>query len=204
MICFDIGANIGEWSKANINSFDKIIAVEASPITYAELYKNIDNDNIITVNYAACDNNSEDIAFYHSTEMHTASTINKDWLSNENYRFHIKGYTEMTCKTTTIDNLISTYGVPDLIKIDVEGGEYECIKSLSQKVNLLCFEWASEANDITFKCLDHLLKLGFTQFSLQIEDSYTYRPVDFVDVSTIISFLKLTTPQKDWGMIWCK
>ena len=30
MLCFDIGANIGEWSKANIKEFDRIIAVEAS------------------------------------------------------------------------------------------------------------------------------------------------------------------------------
>lgn len=204
MICFDIGANIGMWSKANISSFDKIIAVEASPITYAELFKNIDDDNIITVNYAACDNNNEDITFYHSTEMNTVSTINKDWLTSTNSRFNNKMYKEITCKTITIDNLIDMYGLPDLIKIDVEGGEYECIKSLTQKVNTLCFEWASEVNDITFKCLDHLLKLGFTKFSMQLEDSYTYRPVDFVDVSEIISFLKQTVPGKDWGMIWCK
>jgi FkbM family methyltransferase len=204
MLCFDIGANIGEWSKANIKSFDKIIAVEASPITYALLYKNIDNENIITVNYAACDNNNQDITFYHSTEMHTVSTINKDWLTSEKSRFNNKEYKEIICKTTTIDNLISAYGKPDLIKIDVEGGEYECIKSLTQKVDMLCFEWASELNDVTFKCIDHLLKLGFTQFSLQMEDNYTYRPEVFVEASEVLSVLKNTTPKKDWGMLWCK
>ncbi len=31
----------------------------------------------------------------------------------------------------TINKLIECYGVPDLIKIDVKGGEYECISLLT-------------------------------------------------------------------------
>jgi hypothetical protein len=93
-----------------------------------------------------------------------------------------------------------------LIKIDVEGGEYECIISLTQKVNLLCFEWASEVNDITFKCIDYLLNLGFTQFYIQHQDNYLFRPQDndFYDIATIKTKLSNTIPKQDWGMIWCK
>ena len=96
--------------------------------------------------------------------------------------------------------------MPDLIKIDVEGGEFECISSLSQKVNLLCFEWASEVNDITFKCIDYLFKLGFTQFCIQNRDDYSFRPedCDFYDIFVVKRVLAETTPKKDWGMIWCR
>lgn len=102
--------------------------------------------------------------------------------------------------------MIEQYGTPDLIKIDVEGGEYECISSLSQKVDTLCFEWASEVNDITFKCLDHLTSLGFTKFYIQKGDTYNFRPQDndFYDVSTTIQLLRNMIPKEDWGMIWCK
>ena len=74
-----------------------------------------------------------------------------------------------------------------MIKIDVEGGEYECITSLTQKVKLICFEWASEVNDITFKCIDYLLNLGYTQFYIQNCDNYLFRQQDndFYDISTI-------------------
>ena len=61
---------------------------------------------------------------------------------------------------------------PDLLKIDVEGGEYECIKSLKQKVDCLCFEWAAEMNDITYKCLEYLSVLGFTKFYIQIQKQF--------------------------------
>ncbi len=90
-----------------------------------------------------------------------------------------------------------------MIKIDVEGGEYECITSLNQKVKMLCFEWASEVNDITFKCIDYLLNLGFTQFYIQNEDNYLFRPQDN-DFYTIKKELSNTIPKQNWGMIWCK
>lgn len=31
---FDIGSNIGSWALANIDYCDKIISIEASPITF--------------------------------------------------------------------------------------------------------------------------------------------------------------------------
>ena len=42
---FDIGSNIGNWSLANIDQCDKIISVEASPITFCRLTDNCKNDN---------------------------------------------------------------------------------------------------------------------------------------------------------------
>jgi FkbM family methyltransferase len=202
---FDIGSNIGNWSLANINNCDKIICIEASPKVFNRLSNFVKNDKIILLNYAVCNNNGNDIVFYQA-EADTLSTINKEWLVDSKSRFYRQPYTEIVCKTITIDNLINKYGLPDLIKIDVEGGEYECISSLTQKVNLLCFEWASETNDITVKCLDYLFDLGFTQYYLQYEDCYTFRPQvnEYYDIITIKNKLSNTTPKIDWGMIWCK
>ena len=204
-LVFDIGANIGRWSLANITNFDKIISIEASPITFNRLLESCRNDKIMLLNYAVCNNNGKDITFYHA-DCDVLSTLNKDWLTSETSRFNHHSYREITCKTIEIDKLIEQYGKPDLIKIDVEGGEYECISSLSQKVNLLCFEWASETNDITFKCIDYLFNLGFTQFYLQFQDDYTFRPNDndFYDLSVAKTKLSNTTPKNEWGMMWCK
>jgi FkbM family methyltransferase len=202
---FDIGSNIGKWALSNIHSCDKIIAVEASPKTFSRLVDNCKNDNIILLNYAVCNNNNNDITFYQA-ESDTISTINKEWLTKETSRFYNYPYSVITCKTISIDNLIEQYGMPELIKIDVEGGEYECIQSLTQKVNLICFEWASETNSITFNCIDYLFTLGYTKYYIQNTDEYTFRPRDndFYDISTIKTKLLNTTPKVDWGMIWCK
>jgi FkbM family methyltransferase len=201
---FDIGANVGKWSLANLINSDKIITIEASPITFNKLTKSINSDKIECLNYAVCNNNGQDITFYHSHQADTLSTLNKDWLTSPKSRFCNYGYNEIICKTITIDKLIEIYGVPELIKIDVEGGEYECVSSLNTKVNILCFEWASETNDITFKCLTHLKNIGFNYFSIQNQDDYTYRPLEYTNIDEVIGYLNKTIPKIDWGMVWCK
>ena len=202
---FDIGANIGNWSLSNLQQTDKIIVVEASPTTFHKLIKNVGNNVKLTcLNYAVCNSDDEYITFYNST-ADTLSSINKEWHTSEKSRFYNQyAYQEIKCKTIKIDALIQQYGVPELIKIDVEGGEFECISSLTQRVNQICFEWASETNDITLNCIDHLVKLGFTFFSIQFEDKYTYRPTTYNDANAIKTHLLQTTPKKEWGMVWAK
>jgi len=202
---FDIGSNVGNWSLQNINFCDKIIAIEASPITFERLTNNCKNDRIILLNYAVCNNNDNDITFYHAN-CDTISTLNKEWLTNSSSRFYNEPYTEIICKTISIDKLIQQYGLPDLIKIDVEGGEYETISSLTRKVKLLCFEWASETNKITFNCIDYLYNLGYTQYYIQNGDDYLFRPNDndFYDIYTLKTKISNTISKIDWGMIWCK
>lgn len=201
---FDIGANIGNWSLANINNSIKIISIEAVPETFMKLKNNTcNNGNILCLNFAVCNSDKEYIDFY-KCDYDTLSTLNKDWLASENSRFYNYKYNTITCKTISIDKLIQEYGTPELIKIDVEGGEFECLSSLTQKVNNICFEWASETNDITFKCIDYLETLGYTEFSIQFEDNYTYRPSFYRDLNLIKEYLNKTTPKKEWGMIWVK
>jgi FkbM family methyltransferase len=202
---FDIGANIGKWSLSNVNTCEKIIAIEASPDTYNKLVQNVKKEpTIVCLNYAVCNSDENFINFYES-HIDTISTLNEDWLSSESSRFYNHtNYNTITCKTIKIDELINQYGIPELLKIDVEGGEYFCLSSLTQKINTICFEWASETNDITFKCLDHLEMLGYTEFALQFEDNYIYRPEKYESLINIKDKLHKTTPKIEWGMIWAK
>ena len=201
---FDIGSNIGKWTISNIDKCDKIIAIEASPKTFNKLNKNCKNNNkIITLNYAVSIQENE-VSFYEA-QSHELSTTNIEWLTNPSSRFYNTRYEEIKCKTITIDELIKIYGIPELIKIDVEGGEYECIKSLTKKVNMICFEWASETNNISFQCLDYLYELGFRNFYIQFQDEYTFRPNEesYYDITLAKIKLSNTNLKQDWGMIWC-
>jgi len=203
---FDIGANIGKFSLANVNNTNKIIAIEASPTTYKILLNNTKNINKIEcLNYAICNSKKEEITFYESS-CNTISTLDKEWLTSSKSRFGNKTQIKsIKVKTLSIDNLIKKYGVPDLIKVDVEGAENIVLKSLTSKTPLLCFEWASEWKDKNIECVKYLYSIGYTKFHMQNEDNYTYRPFDFKnDKKTIIQKLEKATPKKDWGMIWCK
>jgi FkbM family methyltransferase len=202
-LVFDIGANIGRWALANTNNAEQIISIEASPNTFHELKHNCANYSKITcLNYAVCNSSDDEIVFYEAA-ANTISTLNKDWLTSDTSRFVNTPYREIKCKPISIDTLVDLYGTPDLIKIDVEGAEDIVLHSLTRKCNMICFEWASEMNAVTYNCLNHLVKLGYTKFAVQNEDSYTYRPAEFTDVDTIRAYLFKTIPKHDWGMIWC-
>lgn len=203
---FDIGANNGQWTIANLNNTNKIIAVEASFSTFEKLKQNLEkNTTVELLNYAICNNNMKPITFYHCTDADTLSTINSEWLINPESRFYNYKYRAITVNTMTIDKMIELYGMPILIKIDVECGEYDCIKSLTQKTPELCFEWASEMKHIAFLSVDYLYSLGYTQFHLQYEDNYVYRPNIYNEtLETIKIKLQSTHDRIDWGMIWCK
>lgn len=201
---FDIGANVGKWTLANLDQTDRIVAVEASPFTFQTLVQSCTDPKVTLLNYAVCANAGEDITFYHAI-YDTLSTLNKCWLTDETSRFYNTPFQEIRCKTISLDQLIERYGVPDLLKIDVEGGEALCLASLSQKAKTICFEWAAETSEITRQCLEHLVGLGYSRFFLQFDDVYTFRPSedDYTDIESLKQRLSAMIPKQDWGMIWC-
>jgi FkbM family methyltransferase len=201
---FDIGANIGNWTLKNIKDDITIISVEASPSTYEQLCNNIKNyNNIIPLNYTVCDSTEEYINFYEA-ENNVLSSINKEWINGDSSRFNLSCKQILT-KTISLDKLIEKYGIPNLIKIDVESAEYNCIISLTTKVEQLCFEWASENLIMILNSLNYLYKLGFRNFFVQMNsDDYTFTPSIYYSIQQVKHLLNNTTSKHEWGMIWCK
>ncbi|HEY2341489.1 MAG TPA: FkbM family methyltransferase, partial [Chthoniobacteraceae bacterium] len=65
-----------------------------------------------------------------------------------------------TVELVTLDGLIAQFGVPDFIKIDVEGFELEVLSGLSRSVPLISLEWTPELTDNLLQCIDLLAGLG--------------------------------------------
>ena len=210
MLLFDIGANSGKWALANANIETSIIAVEASPSMHKTLEQTTVGKNIRCLNYAVSDSPTDTVTFYESTS-NTLSTLDKRWLEDSRSRFGINSpyngyspYKEIVVNSITLDKLVSIYGIPQLLKVDVEGAENRVIRSLTKRVELLCFDWASEWNPETFECIDHLETLGYSRFHIQNGDMYTYRPTVFEYTSySLKNRLEKMQTKVDWGMIWC-
>jgi len=202
-LCFDIGANKGAWALANKDRYSTIVAVEPIEKTFSILTEKCKDSKFVCLKYAVCDCSGESVTFF-DCEADTLSTLHKEWLTDPSSRFCGVKYKEIQCKTITLDALITRYGMPDLIKIDVEGGEFDCIRSLTKKVPLICFEWASETRHITEQCIDYLHSIGFLEFHVQMEDQYTYTPTSYTTLDAVKEELYTMIPKKDWGMVWCR
>jgi FkbM family methyltransferase len=176
-LIFDIGFNVGEFTQTCFNKYKEcsVIAVEANPnLCNAVSQHFFTNYNFSLLNNLVSNNEGEEIDFYISHNATGVSTASTEFMQNSRFTKGSKHLGEnsinwaapIKVQSITIDSMIERYGMPDLLKIDVEGYELNVLKGLTQKVNDICFEWHEEESKNLYKILEHLQSLGYEQFGV--------------------------------------
>jgi FkbM family methyltransferase len=206
-LVFDIGANRGLFTDKCLSLFENVdlIMVEANPTLHNYLInKYRTKENIKVLNNLVSEKDNEDIDFFISN-ADTISTASLDWIQKSRFTNDYNWNNKVKVKSISIDNMISNFGVPDLIKIDVEGYELEVLKGLTKKVSKICFEWAEEEYDKINKTCEHLQSIGYEQFGFIEKDDYLVEPEIYSKWSEC-SIHNIIIPERKekWGMIWVK
>jgi FkbM family methyltransferase len=152
-----------------------VIAVEANPNLCNSVSQHFfTNYNFSLHNNLVSNTEGEEIDFYISHNATGVSTASTEFMQNSRFTKGSKHLGEnsinwaapIKVQSITIDSMIERYGMPDLIKIDVEGYELNVLSGLTQKANDICFEWHEEEKDNLYKILEHLQNIGYTQFGV--------------------------------------
>jgi len=120
-LAFDIGSNLGGFSCAFNKNFKRIVAVEAHPDTFKKCVSNLNNfQNIKVLNRAASNTTDQyiNIFSHENGDSGSATCINNSHTSSE-----LKNSSEVL--TISYSSLVEKYGIPDYMKIDIEGSEYD-------------------------------------------------------------------------------
>jgi hypothetical protein len=176
-LIFDIGFNVGEFTQTCFNKYNEcsVIAVEANPNLVSSVSQHFfTNYNFSLLNNLVSDMEGEELDFYINPSASGISTASTQFMQNSRFTKGSKYIGEnstqwappIKVQSITIDSMIERYGMPDLIKIDVEGYELNVLKGLTQKANDICFEWHEEAKDNLYQILEHLKSIGYTQFGV--------------------------------------
>jgi len=139
-LCFDVGANIGNRVEPLLNIGARVVAIEPQKSCYDILAKRF-GDKITLVTKGL--SNEEGIKKFFISDESTISSFSEEWINAvKNDRFKDASWNKVVeIEMTTLDKLISEFGVPAFIKIDVEGYEVEVLKGLHNAINLISFEY---------------------------------------------------------------
>lgn len=179
MLFFDIGANRGDATLAALQKGYDVVAVEPAPRVFSQLIKNfIYNPRVTPLRYAISDSDYELVEFYECVED-GLSTLNKDWLTNESMPYAGKEYRTIKATTITVDTLADKFGTPDLIKIDVEGAEWNVLRGMKRKYPKVALEWTFETLNEHEKQMDYMYQLGYTRVAPQYIVNHLDEPADW-------------------------
>ncbi len=159
-LVFDIGANIGKMTYAYLALGAQVVAVEPQSVCVEEeLTPRFGDDERVTIIHGACGAEEGEATITTYGHGGTISTFAPDhyWGSNGPWKGTPHDGAE-TVTMTTLDAMIEEYGLPDFIKIDVEGYEREVLQGLSQFVPL-SFEFHPVFGDRARMCMARILRI---------------------------------------------
>jgi FkbM family methyltransferase len=175
-LCFDVGANLGNRTRAFLRMGCKVVAVEPQPKCVTRLRKEFGDNGRFFIEPVAL-GSSAGYADLSISSNHVLSTLSENFIHKtvKSGRFYSNHWTHReTVEISTLDQLISNYGTPRFIKIDVEGFESEVLGGLSQQVPALSFEWTPECVENANSCVKHLSQLGDYEYNLSWGESMKF------------------------------
>jgi len=167
-LCFDVGANRGDFTRAFLNCGARVVAIEPQPNCFGYL-KFLFGNSVILVNKGLGEKEEE--KEMHLSSDHTISSFSAEWIASvKATRFSAFSWNRtQQMQLTTLDLLIAQYGIPAFVKIDVEGYEPEVLKGLSKSIKLISFEYTvPEQTAKALFCLEKIASL-----SPRVECNYT-------------------------------
>lgn len=153
-LCFDVGANIGDYTDSLTSIGARVIAIDPQPSCIKELRARFDRNNLATIAPVAVGETEGSAKFF--LRQHSGSSgFIEQWDGKDSI-----GSIQVPIKT--LDQLISSYGKPKYIKIDVEGFELPVIMGLTSKIELISFEYHLTKDDCAAKIqiINHLKRFG--------------------------------------------
>jgi FkbM family methyltransferase len=156
-LAFDIGANHGAHTAQMLNRGARVVALEPQPRLAAELATRF--PDAIVLPMAVSDKPGQAI-LHLAREADTLASLDVSWAQDCACTWEDRKQVQVT----TLDDLVSQYGEPTLVKIDTEGLDHRVLGGLSRPVDHILFELHATRPDAALQAFARLEELGRYQY----------------------------------------
>jgi len=191
-LVFDVGAHVGNHTRAFTSLGARVIAVEPQPLFAAFLRRVSARSPAVQVLEGVLDSAEGQARLHLSRAFPTVSTVNKEWMEQVSYMDSFRNVhwdSALTVPAYTLDALIGQYGLPAFCKLDVEGAELRVLSGLNCPIAVIAYEFLPAFRQIALDCLQRLMELGDYQFNWSMAESARLQPA-WVDSGAAESFLR--------------
>jgi len=151
-VVFDVGANIGQYTEIFSSLGAQVIAIEPNP-KLCEGLRFLSYGGDVTVLPCAA-GEAPGRAVLHVYDRHELSSLTDLWLKDAPTVARTKCIGDIEVEVTTLDSTAHEYGVPSLVKIDVEGFDDAVIRGMSFKPRIVSFELNLAFPQVAERCLE--------------------------------------------------
>jgi FkbM family methyltransferase len=204
-LAFDIGAHVGNRSRALAHAGARVVALEPQELFHGFLRRTL--PSTITVLPLAAGSTVSSAVMSVSRLHPTVSTTTADFVHSVAASKSFSSVSwdrSQPVQTTTLDILIERYGEPAFVKIDVEGAEAEVLAGLSRPVGALAFEFLPATRGVTQACVEHLGRLGDYRYNLTRGERLTFELREWVAAEEIGRFLSRLDRDERSGDIYAR
>lgn len=182
-LCFDIGAHVGNRLRCFRKLGARVVALEPQADFARILRALYGRDRQVVILEAAVGAEAGEALLLSSVRTPTVSSLSPEWVAKvaptDGFR-HVGWEAGAKVPVTTLDALIAEHGLPDFVKIDVEGLEPAVLAGLSRPLPALSFEYLPAARDHAVACIERLAQLADYRYNWSSGETSRFGSPDWV------------------------